>query len=725
MFIHTIHQKSIINHLSEASTLVDILLWRSYDQPDKRAYTFLQDGETESGSLTYRELDLKARKIATYLQSLGATQERALLLYPPGLEFIVAFFGCLYAGVIAVPLYPPKRNQKLSRLQAVIADAGAKFALTTQSILENVEIHFSETPDLAALNWLATEQKIESDPEQWQQLDIKKDSLAFLQYTSGSTGTPKGVMVSHGNLLNNSEYIKQAFELNQDSVSISWLPSFHDMGLIDGVIQPIYTGFLGVLMPSVAFLQKPIRWLEGISHYRATHSGGPNFAYDLCVQKITPEQKENLDLSSWLSAYSGAEPVRQDTIKRFTESFKCCGFQEKFFYPCYGMAETTLMISGGLLGNEPSYCSVQVELLQKHLVTEIATGEKTNQKVQHFVSCGQSWLDTKIIIANPETLTECREEQVGEIWVSGSSVAQGYWNRPQQTQETFQAYLATGAGPFLRTGDLGFLKDRELFITGRLKDVIIIRGRNHYPQDIELTVERSHEALKPNSGAAFTVEVEGEERLVIVQEVERSYLRKLDVDEVIEAIRRDISQEHELQVYAIALIKTMSIPKTSSGKIQRHSCKLQFLNNTLSIVSSNIFAYKQTVEESEQEDLPELETILKEKVSLGEIRNLIASILQIKESQIFLNRPLNRLGIDSIQAAEIKYQIEVKYGLVISMESFLDDINLIELITNCSKSTELSTTESTKDKNNETQEILNNLNLLSEQEIDELLKRMS
>jgi acyl-CoA synthetase (AMP-forming)/AMP-acid ligase II len=416
----------------------------------------------------------------------------------------------------------------------------------------------------------------------WHEPEVSSDTLAFLQYTSGSTGTPKGVMVSHGNLLHNSEYIKQAFELTPDSVSVTWLPSFHDMGLIDGIIQPLYTGFPVFLMPPASFVQQPIRWLQAISRYRATHCGGPNFGYELCVSKITPEQRENLDLSSWCSAYNGAEPVRKDTLKRFSAAFKPCGFRASSFYPCYGMAETTLMVSGGGVKDEPVYCTVQADTLEQNRVVEAS---EDTQNVRHLVGCGRSWLETKIVIADPELLTRCAPGKVGEIWVSGASVAQGYWNRPEQTKQNFNAYLAdTGEGPFLRTGDLGFLQGSELFITGRIKDVIIIRGRNHYPQDIELTVEKSHSALRPGCGAAFAVEIEGRERLVVVQELERSYLRKLDVNEVVGNIRQAVVAQHGLQVYATVLVKTGSIPKTSSGKIQRHACCSGFLTGSLNVM---------------------------------------------------------------------------------------------------------------------------------------------
>ncbi|MBW4457030.1 MAG: AMP-binding protein [Nostoc indistinguendum CM1-VF10] len=564
------------------STSVDLLRYRALHQPSQLAFTFLQDGETEAGSLTYQKLDRHARVIAAYLQSLDATGERALLLYPPGLEFITAFFGCLYAGVVAVPAYPPRHNQKMTRLQAIVKDAQATAILTTTSLLANLESQFAESLGLTTMLWLATDNITSDVASDWQEPSISSDSLAFLQYTSGSTGMPKGVMVSHGNLLHNSALIQEAFRDTPQSIGVSWLPPYHDMGLIGGVLQPLFVGAPIILMSPVAILQKPLRWLQAISRYRATTSGGPNFAYDLACHKITPEQRANLDLSSWEVAFNGAEPVWAQTLEHFAATFEPCGFRARAFYPCYGMAETTLIVSGGVKTTPPTICHVNRASLEKNQVV-VAVSEEEDTRA--LVSCGRSWLDQKIVIVDPESLTPCPDGKVGEIWVSGQSVAQGYWNRPEETKQTFHAYLVdTDEGPFLRSGDLGFLQDGDLFITGRLKDLIIIRGRNHYPQDIELTVEQSHPALRPSCGAAFALEMNGQERLVVVQEVERSYLRQLDVNEVVGAIRQAVSEQHELQVYAVVLLKTASIPKTSSGKIQRHACRIGFLNRSLDVV---------------------------------------------------------------------------------------------------------------------------------------------
>lgn len=558
------------------NSLIDILQWRSHHQSDQRAYTFLVDGEKQEAHLTYFELDQQAKNLAFHLSLSTSPGDRALLLYRQGLDFIVAFLGCLYAGVIAVPVQLPHRRQKLSHLQGIVNNSQAQIALTTTDLLADLQDHFSQDGRLQTLQWIASDDLAFEKSLSGQLPALKSEMLAFLQYTSGSTGTPKGVMVSHGNLLHNSETIRQAFKLTEASVSVTWLPSFHDMGLIDGIIQPLYSGFLGVILSPIAFVQKPLRWLQAIARYGATHSGGPNMGYELCTNKIAADQLAALDLSRWHSAYSGAEPIRWQTLEKFTAKFAECGFKSQFFYPCYGMAESTLMITGGAIEASPYYCSVDPEALAKQKI--ILSQDQTRT----LVGCGHPWLNTQIQIVDPETLTPCPTGQVGEIWVSGGSVAQGYWKQPEQTQAVFQAFLAdSGTGPFLRTGDLGFIKGEELFITGRIKDVIILWGRNLYPQDIELTVAQAHPALKADCGAAFAVEKEDGEGLVIVQEVERSALKNLPLDEIVEAIRAAIIEEYEVAVSAVVLIKPATIPKTSSGKIQRGRCREAFLGNHL------------------------------------------------------------------------------------------------------------------------------------------------
>ncbi len=571
--------------MAKYSTILDILNHRSQNLPNQIAYTFLPDGETESGSLTYQQLNTQVRAIASHLQSFITPEDRILVVYPytAGLEFIASFFGCICAGAIAVTSNPPLNSDAIGKLQERVESSEPKAILTTESFLKEIRGKLAKNPDLAPkLNqypWIATDKISFSEAIQWQEPKIDPDILAFFQYTSGSTGKPKGVMVTHGNVLHNSEIIYQSFEHSPESQGVIWLPMFHDMGLIGGVIQPLYGGFPVTLMSPVALIQKPIRWLEAISKYRATTSGGPNFAYDLVSRQVTPQQLKKLDLSSWSVAFSGAEPVRAATLKRFAETFASCGFRQEAFYPCYGMAETTLFISGSTKTKAPTIKYVDAEALAENRV--VVGGEKSRA----VVSCGWGWLGDEIVIVDPESLTRRSEGEVGEIWVSGAGVGKGYWHQPEETEQTFNAFLAD-KGPFLRTGDLGFLQDGELFITGRIKDVMILWGRYRYPQDIELTVEKCHLALRSGCGAAFSVEAEDDERLIIVQEVERSYLRNLNIEEVVGAIRQAVAEEHTVEVYAINLLKTGSIPKTTSGKIQRRLCRSQFLEGTLNSVGN-------------------------------------------------------------------------------------------------------------------------------------------
>ncbi len=570
---------------NQSATLLDLVQERALSQPDEVVYRFLGDGERESGTLTYQQLDTMAQAIAAELQRLGATGERALLIYSfsDTLEFIVAFFGCVYAGTIAVTTYPPRPNQSLAGFQSRISSSEARFILTTSALFNLAKKQLGEYPELVNCTKVLTDQITSNSAPEWVRPDLTPESLVFLQYTSGSTGNPKGVMVTHKNILYNSEMIYRGFGHSRHSTGVIWLPLYHDMGLIGGVIQPLYGGFPVVLMSPMTFLQKPFLWLQAVSRYQATTSGGPNFAYDLCWRRVTDKQLATLDLSHWEVAFSGAEPVRAETLEKFAQKFAPCGFRPETFYPCYGMAETTLLVSGGEKTAPPTIRYLDGAALEENRIVPVAKGTPGSRAI---VSCGHAWLDQKILIVDTETLTECPPDQVGEIWVSGSGVGKGYWNQAEETEKTFNAYLAdTGEGPFLRTGDLGHIHNGELFVAGRFKEMMIIWGRNQYPQNIEATVEACHPSLRPGCGAAFSVEADGEERLVIAYEVERTFLRQLPVEEIVTAIRQAIAAEYVAEVYAIALLKTASLPKTSSGKIQRYLTRQQFLEGTLNVVA--------------------------------------------------------------------------------------------------------------------------------------------
>ena len=558
------------------SSFADVLRRQAAEQPDRRAFTFLENGETESDALTYAELDRDARAIAVLLQRRARAGDRALLLFPPGLDFVRAFMGCLYAGVIAVPAYPPRRNRSIDRLRAIAADAQPAAVLTSSVVSKALARGDLDALHVPLVCVDRADRDTVTDPDRFVAPPPDPTAIAFLQYTSGSTGAPKGVMVTHGNLLHNNELIKAGFDHSSDSVFVSWLPVFHDMGLVGMVLQPIYVGAPGVLMEPAAFLQKPVRWLRAISRYggpgvRGITSGAPNSAYELCLRKVTAEDRSSLDLGSWRFAYNGSEPVRAATIRRFHETFSSCGLRKDALHPCYGLAEATLLVSVGATGTPPVFHG--------------------GGRSPELVSSGRPWLDERVLVVNPETREVSGHGEVGEIWISSPGIAAGYWHRPEETEAAFDARTSPdGDGPFFRTGDLGFLAGGDLFVTGRLKDLIIIRGRNLYPQDIERTAERAHAALCRDSSAAFSIgdgptptAAGGEEGIAVVCEVSRERLARLDVDEVVAALRQAIAEEHEVDPDAIVLVRPLTIPKTSSGKIQRRACRERFLSGTLEI----------------------------------------------------------------------------------------------------------------------------------------------
>lgn len=667
-------------------TLLELLQTRAQEQPDRLAYRFIQDNDQEIVTITYGELDRQARAIGAWLESHNAGGERALLLYPPGLEYIASFFGCLYAGVTAVPAYPPRLNRPVPRIQAIVDDSKSTFALTTSTILHNIEQRFEHAPDLKALHWLNTEQVPAGIEADWHHPEITSDTLAFLQYTSGSTSQPKGVMLTHGNLMHNLKAIRHGFQLDDNASGVFWLPSYHDMGLIGGILEPMYINGPSTLMSPVSFLQRPFRWLEAISRYKGTTSGAPNFAYDLCVDKISSEQIDTLDLSSWSLAFCGAEPIRPETLERFARTFERCGFRRSSFYPCFGMAESTLIVSGGDGPAEPRTLTVNRKSLERDKVELASAGDES---ALTMVNCGKSMIDQRIVIVNPSTFEECASDEVGEIWVAGPSVARGYWGLEEETRNHFQAHVAnTGEGPFLRTGDLGFLHEGELFVTGRLKDLIIIHGSNHYPQDIELTVESSHTALQPSAGAAFSVTDAGKEKLVIVQEVTRQG-RQADINEVTSAIRQAVAEKHDLQVFAIVLVKPMSIPKTSSGKIQRRATKNAFLSGELEMVGewrakSSPLPAERVPERVEGSGGGEKVNPTPNKPS-SEIQTFlltrIASILEMDASAIDPRQPFTYYGLGSVQAVSLTGDLETFLNRKLS-PTLAWDYPTIELLAN-------------------------------------------
>ncbi len=571
----------------KSTNLVETLRWRAQNQAQKLAYRFLADGEFEEIEWTYEQVDRRARAIGALLQSCTRAGDRALMLFPPGPDFITAYMGCLYAKVLAIPAYPPhpvRFERSLPIIERIVADAAPAAVLLPTAVLATVNTQHKLRAAFGKARLLATDSNdTDAWTDQWQQPDIKGEDIAFLQYTSGSTTSPKGVILSHDNLLHNMTLIGKCYGVSAESHGVIWLPPYHDMGLIGGVTQPIFSGTSVTLMPHMMFLQRPLRWLQAISRFRATISGGPNFAYDLCVRKIQPQDRDSLDLSSWELAFNGAEPVYYKTLEQFADYFAPCGFRREAFLPCYGLAEATLMVAGGPRGRSPVMLHLKSEGLEQDLVVVVPEkGEDTRT----LVSCGQNISDQIIKIVHPATLTAMGEDEIGEIWVRGGSVSGGYWNQHAETEKTFGAYTSDGEGPFLRSGDLGFFHHQELFVTGRIKNLIISEGKNHYPQDIERTVEAAHPAIRPAGCAVFSIRHADEEReqIIVVAEIERRLT--VPAEEITKSVHKAIVENHGLHAHDIRLLIPGSIPRTTSGKIRHFLCKTTYLAGALKEISS-------------------------------------------------------------------------------------------------------------------------------------------
>ncbi len=659
------------------TTWVDLVQRLAAEKPEELAYTFLPPGGTNAGgkageggkgtSLTFKALDERARAIAARLQQEGvkaAPGARALLLYPPGLEYITGFFGCLYAGVVAVPAYPPDRTRlarTLPRIKAIAADAKATLVLTTRAILAGGDLEAARL-DLDGLTTVTTDDARSSDAGAWRDVGVTVDSVALLQYTSGSTSTPSGVILTHGNMLHNAAIQQRAWSLTPDSIGVSWLPLYHDLGVISCLLQPVFTGFHTVMLSPADFIQKPLRWLEAIARFGGTFCGGPNFAFELCVQKTTEAERAKLDLSTWETAFNGAEPIRPESLDRFAEAFAVAGFKKSALYPCYGLAETNF-VSGMRPGAGATIGRFEVAGLERGDVV-VATGdEDASVKTRALVSCGEIPTEQTLAIVDPETTLACAAGRVGEVWISGGSVGLGYWGRPEVSDAIFRARSSSfGATEFLRTGDLGFVEGGHLYLTGRLKDLIIVRGANHYPQDIEHVVERSHAAMRAGCSAAFAIEHEDGERVVVVQEVASA--TRIELDAAIEAARAAVLREHEIALHAIVLVKPGTIAKTTSGKIQRRACKASFLEGTLDVVVE----WHRGVRPSSAPRASVAAPAVAPAAVGGKTRSAVAiqewlvanlsSQLKVDPRHVDVREPFASYGLDSLAATELSGALE-------------------------------------------------------------------
>lgn len=549
----------------KAETLPEVLQNRAERNPHDLAYGFLPEGEGDTVPITYRELDIESRRIATQLGELLAPGSRALLMYEPGLRFITAFFGCLYAGIVAVPAYPPMPGRVeagLANLRLIAADCAAKAVLTQAHLRSYLQDAAADAP-VPGIAWIVTDQG-GGDASAWRRPRIRADEVALLQYTSGSTTDPRGVVLRHDNILANQRAVQESLRAASGTV-VSWLPPYHDMGLFGFLLAPLYLGWPCYLMSPLHFLQRPGRWLDAITRFRATHSGGPPFGYELCARRVTETEKEQLDLSSWQVALVGAEPIRSESLTRFAGAFASCGFRPASLYPCYGLAEATLLVTGSVPGTPP----VQLEADQQALESGVAaTPSAPGQRSQQLVSSGRAPDGHDVAIVDRSATLPVADHVVGEVWVAGPSVADSYWDRPALSAETFGATLPGFPGRrFLRTGDLGFLADGELFITGRIKEMIIVRGRNILPQDVEAIGQAADDRLRPGSGAAFALSGDGTDRAALVQET--TITEPQQAAELLPRIRQAVQERLDIALHTIVLVPAHAVPKTSSGKVRR------------------------------------------------------------------------------------------------------------------------------------------------------------
>lgn len=663
-----------------------VLQQRALETPGRIAYRF-ETGDTNRSQLSLNLSDAQvfthAVRLAERIQRIAEPGDRALLIFAPGLEFIIGFYACAFARVVAVPATYPRANRNSARLRSIVNDSRPTIAISSNSTLDLMGEAVSDIPP--NVKWVTVDLTDQSDAElnpgdvelalagseKWS-AEVGATDIAFLQYTSGSTAEPKGVIVSHANLMHNLEVIEcgfnpRSFEQGDgEKTGVFWLPAYHDMGLIGTILMPMFAGWQSVLMPPALFLRRPSRWLQLLTEYRAMLTGAPNFALDLCVDKISEEDRASLDLSQLRLLFCGAEPIQIDSIRRFERTFAECGFRGDAWYPCYGLAESTLMATGPNGSMAIQTLNLNRNALADNRVERIdESTPESNQQVQ-LISCGQARIGQQVAIVEPNQGRRLSEGELGEIWIAGESVAQGYWNRETESAEVFGLAIdGESDGRWLRTGDLGFVDNGELYVTGRTRDLIIIRGQNHYPQDIEQIVSRSHPALLPHGAAAFSLSSDSGEQLVVIQEVDRHY-RSADFDAVLAKIRSSVSHHLELDVQAIALIRQASLPRTTSGKVQRTRCRELYLEGELREIA------RWTASPKERADKPVSNSELApvgELLRSGDVDRLTAAVekwlvnwienrCNEPGSPVEPDTPFTETGLDSLSAVELGCELE-------------------------------------------------------------------
>ncbi|RKP53605.1 AMP-binding protein [Pararobbsia silviterrae] len=655
--------------MSRSRSLIEAVRRHSESKPNAVAYGSISPTGDIDISLTYRELVERSGAIASRLSKVCRPGDRAILLFHGGPDFVVAFLGCLMAGVIAVPGYPVRESgatarvsRNFDRLVSIIDDAQPVVALTHQRVVERRAELAEVSPAFSGLAWLAVEPiaAAQTPPE----FAGAPADIAFLQYTSGSTANPKGVMVSHANLCSLFEDMNTSCGHDDASVMVTWIPVYHDMGLIYGTLLPLYFGFPVYSLLPAAVLQQPVRWLQAISRFRGTHSAAPNFAFELCVERVTQAAKAALDLSSWKVCINGAETVRPRTLERFAQAFAQCGVKHDVIRAGYGLAECTLKVTSVAAG-EPAQ-SIWLDAAAYEQGRVVAVREMTGTtSARTFQSCGWTHIGADIRIVDPSTRVACDEDSTGEIWVSSTSVAQGYWNQPEATMATMQARLANGEGPFLRTGDIGFVIDRALFVAGRVKDLIIIRGRNLHPQDVESTAEAAHPSVRLGRCGAFAVDTDDGEGLVLVAEVERTERHGFDADAAFRALREAIAREHEVQLHDAVFVRTGTFPLTSSGKVQRQTVRREYRAGALDIVARAAAASDadRVAAERFQEHLSTVR---------GWLTDFVADRLRIPATQVSSGHSFASLGLDSLDLFELTGTLEERLSRVLPATVVLD-----------------------------------------------------